>query len=98
MAHDALLDVTNDRASEPHEMIVARLDDGADAQDVTDALDAGEPLPATAVDGSQGIPPGATTQVRLDLEPGAYVVICAIPSPDGVPPPRQGMVEEVTVT
>jgi hypothetical protein len=34
----------------------------------------------------------------LDLEPGSYVLICAIPSPDGVPHSDKGMVATLEVT
>jgi hypothetical protein len=99
IAGDALLEVTNAADLEPHEMIVARLDDGAAAEDVLDALDAGTSPPATSVGGVQAILPGATQSLQLDLEPGRYVVICHIPSPfDQTPHYDKGMIREVTVT
>jgi len=62
------------------------------------ALHAGRPLPAEAVGGMQAIPPGATQRLQLDLEPGRYVVVCAVPAADGTPHYDHGMVEEVVVT
>ncbi len=95
---DALLEVTNAAAAEPHEMEVARLDDGATIDDVARALEAGTAVPATPVGGMQAILPGATQHVQFDLEPGRYVVVCEVPSPDGTPHHAKGMIQEVTVT
>jgi uncharacterized cupredoxin-like copper-binding protein len=92
------LGVSNGSSSEPHELLVTRLDEGATVDDVTDALDDRRPMPAVGLGGMQAILPGASERLRLDLAPGRYVVLCAIPSPDGTPHYRAGMVEEVTVT
>lgn len=93
---DAVLRITN-AGTEPHEMTVLRLDDGATADDVSDALAAGAPPPGTAVGGMQALLPGATQQLQLDLEPGEYAVICHVPSPDGTPHHVRGMIRQVTV-
>jgi hypothetical protein len=95
---DALLDITNAAAAEPHEMEIALLDDGATIDDVAAALEAGTAVPATPVGGLQGILPGASQLLQLDLEPGRYVVVCEVPSPDGTPHHAKGMIQEVTVT
>ena len=93
---NAGLRITN-AGSEPHEMIVLRLDDGATADDVAHALAEGAPPPGTAVGGMQALLPGATQQLQLDLEPGDYAVICHVPSPDGTPHHVRGMIRQVTV-
>jgi hypothetical protein len=93
-----LLEVTNAAATEPHELIVARLHDGAGVKEVRDAIAAGTRAPATFAGGVQAILPRASQRLRLDLEPGAYVLLCAVPSPDGTPHYAKGMIQEVTVT
>jgi uncharacterized cupredoxin-like copper-binding protein len=93
---DAALRITN-AGSEPHEMIVLRLDDGATADDVARALADGAPPPGTALGGMQALLPGATQQLQLDLEPGEYAVICHVPSADGTPHHVRGMIRQVTV-
>jgi uncharacterized cupredoxin-like copper-binding protein len=95
---DDVLTVTNEGTTEPHEMIIGRLHDDATFLDVRHALEHGDEAPATFVGGMQALPPGATAQLRLDLEAGRYVLICEIPSPDGTPHHVKGMIAEVTVT
>jgi len=41
--------------------------------------------------------PGGQTQVILDLEPGQYVALCFVESPDGVPHLAKGMVQSFEV-
>jgi hypothetical protein len=79
-------------------MEVARLDDGATVGHVARALERREPLPATPVGGMQGLLPGASQHLQLALDPGRYVVVCEVPSPDGAPHHAKGMIEEITVT
>jgi uncharacterized cupredoxin-like copper-binding protein len=98
VAPDAVLRVTNTATAEPHEMIVARLDGGADVDTVRAALERGDPMPATAVGGMQAILPGATQHLQLDVRPGRYVLVCEIPSSDGVAHSLKGMIAEVRVT
>lgn len=95
---DAVLRITNDTGTEPHEMIVGRLHDDATVDDVQHALDHGEAPPATFVGGMQALPPGASAYLELDVEPGRYLLICEVPSADGTPHRSMGMVAEVTVT
>lgn len=95
---DATLALTNRSATEPHEMVVARLDPGITLDHVATALRAHRPLPARGLGGMQAIMPGATQHLRLDLDPGRYVLVCAVPSPDGTAHYDAGMIQEVTVT
>jgi hypothetical protein len=92
------LAIANTSASEAHEFVIARLDGDTPIGAVADALDDHAPLPALALGGLQAIPPGTTQHLQLDLDPGRYVVLCAVPSPDGTPHFRAGMIEELTVT
>jgi hypothetical protein len=41
--------------------------------------------------------PGGTSAAVLDLAPGRYLVLCGMPSPDGQPHLRQGMLRTFTV-
>jgi hypothetical protein len=65
IAGSALLEVTNVAAMEPHEMLVARLHDGAKAKEVGDAIGAGTRPPATFVGAckpsSRGPPSGSSS-------------------------------------
>jgi hypothetical protein len=92
-----LLAVSNS-GTEMHEMVVARLDEGATADDVADALHHRDTPPATPVGGIQAIPPGTTQRLQLDLDRGRYVVMCHVPSPDGTPHVAKGMIAEVRAT
>jgi hypothetical protein len=95
---DATLAVANRSTGEAHEMVVARLDGGTTVDDVLAALRAHRPLPARGLGGMQAIVPGTTEHLRLDLGPGRYVLLCAVPSADGTPHYDAGMIQEVTVT
>jgi hypothetical protein len=46
----------------------------------------------------QAMLPGADHFLQFDLDPGDYVLVCFVPSPDGTPHFMQGMVATVTVT
>ncbi|MFO7293945.1 MAG: hypothetical protein FWJ92_09940 [Actinomycetes bacterium] len=94
---DAILEVTNRALAEPHEMMIARLEDGATIDQVYRALEAGEEIPAVALGGAQALDPARSQLVQLDLEPGDYVIWCQIPSPDGQPHVMKGMIAQVTV-
>lgn len=92
-----MLAVAND-GTEAHEMVIARLDDGASIDEVIDAMHSGTPPPFTPVGGLQAIPPGPSARLRLHLAPGRYAAICFVPSADGTPHVDKGMIKEVTIT
>jgi hypothetical protein len=98
IAGDALVRIRNASTAEPHEMVVARLHDGAGSRQVLDALGRGEPIPAVEVGGMQAIGPGSDQYLQLDLQPGRYVVVCYVPAADGKPHYAHGMIDEVTIT
>jgi hypothetical protein len=83
-----------------HEIALVKLAEGATLDDVLqfDAAHAqGEP-PYQNIGGFQGIDPGKTGWLHLDLEPGTYVAICHIPDPaSGEPHSMLGMVQTFTV-
>jgi hypothetical protein len=92
---DDTLAITNTSDAEAHEMVMVR--GGASIEEITGALDRGEPLPAVAVGGMQAILPGTTQHLQLDLDPGGYVLLCAVTSPDGTRHYDAGMIQEVSV-
>jgi hypothetical protein len=80
---------------EPHHVQLMLLNEGVTMDDVEEAFGtseaavfglgvfAGGPTPAM---------PGGTSEVVLDLEPGMYLALCFIESPDGLPHIAKGMV------
>ena len=50
------------------------------------------PAAATSILGA-----GLTSWIDVDLAPGTYAVICALPFPDGVPHAMEGMIEVITL-
>ena len=83
-----------------HELNLLRLEDGKTAEDVSQYLAAPKgPPPFVPIGGINGMEPGASGYVELDLEPGTYVAICYIPTPksEGHPHFTRGMIKEFTV-
>ena len=85
---------------EDHEMVLFKLVDGATLDDVLAAEQAGDNPeqfftgpPEVGVAG-----PGEQTFVNTELTPGNYVMVCFIPTPDGVPHVAEGMVTSIEVT
>lgn len=88
--------------TELHHLQLARLRDGVSFEQVHKVLAEG---PEEALfellewmGGPSIVPPGGRSQVVLDLPEGQYLLICFLPSPDGVPHFAKGMVESLTVT
>jgi hypothetical protein len=86
--------------AEPHHAQFARINDDVTDEQLQTALqqgpDAALPL-VTLPGGPAVIPPGQSTQVTIDLTPGRYIVLCFIPSHDGVPHAAKGMLSMVEV-
>lgn len=98
---DGVVEFVNGSEGQLHEMNVFRLAEGATQEDAVAFFD-GEappgPPPFSGQGGIQAIAPGASQVGDADLEPGEYVLFCAIPDPsDGVPHYKKGMVTTVTV-
>ena len=99
---EQLLHVRNTGA-EMHEIIVFRLKEGTSFADfqamlASDEEPEGEP-PFVDVGGTL-LSPGVSTYLTLDFaEPGNYVLVCFMPSPEheGTPHYELGMVQEITV-
>lgn len=85
---------------EPHHVQLARLNDGVTLAQLQAALQQGPaaafPL-VTWAGGPGALPPGQWQQVTVELTPGQYVLLCFIPSPDGLPHTAKGMVGALEV-
>lgn len=87
------------RGPEAHHLTLFRLENGHTVAEVIEALRELQPLGgiATAVGGPNAPMPGAGANATVNLTPGEYVLVCVIPSPDGVPHVMKGMVKPITV-
>jgi hypothetical protein len=93
--------VLQNHGAETHQASLVRLAEGATADQFLGALaqDFGSAAQyGTFVAGPNESAPGHATSVVTDLEPGNYLVVCLIPSPDGTPHVLKGMMAQVTVT
>lgn len=79
---------------EMHQVGLIRLDSGKTPADFANATKAPGPMPKWAVEvaGVNPPAPGQTAEATLNLEPGHYLLVCFVPSPDGVPHIAKGMV------
>jgi len=84
---------------ELHHAQIIRLEDGKTPADLVRAMQAGGPPPAwiKEVGGPNAPAPGQTSTTIVDLEPGTYMFLCFIPSPDGKPHVMKGMMKAFTV-
>lgn len=86
-------------AQEIHEIMVLKLADGKNLHDVMAFLQTpdGE-APYVNLGGFQAITPGESGWLKLDLEPGEYVVTCYVPGAEtGDPHFAMGMIQSFTV-
>ena len=93
------IQVTN-HGTQPHEVVVLKLDPGASAKDFGAAFEPGAtgPPPGKPVGGVVGIETGAHAYFTTRFEPGRYGLICFFPDPaTGKPHFAQGMTSEFTV-
>lgn len=99
---DGSYEVVNN-GEQPHEANIVQLREEATADDVA-AFFEGEPQgppPFRSIGGMQALVPSPTGSqaLRLDLDPGRYVLLCLIPdAADGVPHFQKGMIEEVEIS
>lgn len=86
--------------AEPHHAQFARVNDDVTDEQIMAALqqgpDAALPL-VTLPGGPAVVPPGQSTEVTIDLTPGRYIVLCLVPSHDGVPHAAKGMISMTKV-
>jgi uncharacterized cupredoxin-like copper-binding protein len=87
------------QGKELHQAQVVRLDDGKTLADFQQAMKHEGPPPSWVkfVGGPNGIAPGQEATALTALTPGNYLVLCLIPSPDGVPHLMKGMIHPFTV-
>ena len=87
---------------ELHHVWLVKLEQGKTAADYLGAMKTwkpGQPFPSWAIDvgGPNASAPGLFAEGTLILEPGNYLLLCHIPSPDGVPHAAKGMFKPITV-
>jgi hypothetical protein len=87
---------------EMHHAFLIRLEQGKTPRDLAEAMKGGDgPFPTWAVPmgGPNTSAPGSglATEATVDLVPGRYLMLCVIPSPDGVPHLAKGMSKEFVV-
>lgn len=95
----ALLEFSNGSQENFHEVIVARKKDGVSTQDVLAAGPEGADQTLELVGGIDAAP-GEGGRVLLDLVPGDYLFICAVPMDESEDAPMHveaGMLHEFTV-
>lgn len=82
-----------------HHAALVRLDAGRTPAELFAALKAGGPPPLWAHDagGPNAPAPGRTSAAVVDLEPGTYLFLCFIPSPNGTPHVMKAMTRAFTI-
>jgi uncharacterized cupredoxin-like copper-binding protein len=90
--------VTNP-GQEMHQVGVIRLDSGKTPADLFNAMKSPGPMPKWAVEvaGVNPPAPGQTAEATLNLAAGNYLLVCFVPSPDGVPHIAKGMSRPLVV-
>ena len=85
---------------ELHHAAVLKLNEGKTPQDLLAALREKPAFPSWAVEvgGPNPPAPGAVAEATMNLEPGQYMVVCMVPSPDGAPHIAKGMYKPFVVT
>lgn len=81
-----------------HHVALLRMEEGHTMDELQEAIAAGEePEWMHAMGGPNAPGAGGTAETTLNLEPGTYVMVCFIPSADGVPHLAKGMVRPLVV-
>jgi hypothetical protein len=85
---------------ELHQAQIVRLEDGKTMADLETAMKHEGPPPPWLhfVGGPNGTAPGQEATGMVSLTPGQYVLLCFIPSADGVPHNMKGMLQPFEVT
>jgi hypothetical protein len=88
------------KGKELHHVQLIKLEQGKTFADVQAAMQKHGPPPSWMVDvGGPNVPfPGQTSEAALTLEPGNYMLICFVDTPDRKPHFMKGMVKELKVT
>jgi hypothetical protein len=87
------------KATQPHEVFMAKLNDGTTAEQFLKALETmGPNMPGVAYGGTVGLQPGAINYMTTRLTPGKYALFCFVSdAKDGKPHVAHGMFREFTV-
>jgi hypothetical protein len=87
------------RAAQPHELAVFRLDEGKRVADVVRwAASLTGPPPGRLVGGTTALSRGSSVALTLTLAPGTYALLCFLPdAKDGRSHVQHGMTREITV-
>jgi len=89
------------RAAQPHEVVVVRLGEGKTAQDFIQWVGTVARTgtgPGEIVGGVTGLSRGEFNITTVDFEPGRYALVCFVPDAgDGMPHFMHGMVQEFSV-
>ncbi|ALA60308.1 hypothetical protein [Nitrospira moscoviensis] len=90
----------HNRGEEPHQLQLLKLADDKSPADLAASLREQAQVPPWAkhMGGPNGVGAGETAEATVYLEPGTYVVICAIPTKDQRPHAALGMQKTVRVT
>ena len=85
---------------ELHEYAIGRLDEGKTLDDVKEVLESGQEDPSEwfVAGGVPLLSPGEELGLTRNLEPGRYVFLCFIPSPQGVPHVELGRLQSFELT
>src|SRR5690349_10307996 len=83
------------KGKEFHHVSIMKLEQGKTLADLNKAMESHGPPPAWLVDvgGPNPTALGTTTEATLTLDAGNYVMMCFIPSPDGMPHMMKGMIK-----
>jgi uncharacterized cupredoxin-like copper-binding protein len=88
---------------ELHHLWIVKLTGKKTADDFTKAMRAwgtALKMPSWAIDvgGPNSASPGTTAEGTMTLDPGTYMLVCWVPSPDGMLHVMKGMVKPMTIT
>ena len=85
--------------AEPHHAVIARIDAGRTVDELLEEYKTENYWPeyVSYVGGPGDAIPGDTSSITLQFEPGQYVLLCFIPSPDGAPHLMKGMTRMLEV-
>jgi hypothetical protein len=80
--------------------VVVRIEEGRTFDSLVAALKKPGMPPRWAhpIGGPNGVSPSLESDADITLTPGAYAILCFVPSPDGVPHLAKGMIRPLTVT
>ena len=88
------------QGKEPHHLVVVRLEGGNTYDSLLAALKTSEMPPRWAhpIGGPNGVSPTLESRADITLTPGAYAIVCFVPTTEGVPHLAKGMIRPLTVT